>query len=111
MTDDEFIYELTSVYFHYSSASNSLDMSLYPKVITLDPTDTTTDTNSDTDEETNHRPDKSARPDYVADEECYMASVRLAVMGLPEPESDPETDPKDLILRWTFTMMAWWDHG
>ena len=24
-----------------------------------------------------------------------MASVRRAVMGLPEPESDPETDPED----------------
>lgn len=80
MTDGEFIYELTSVYFHYSSASNSIDMSLYQKIITLDPTDTNTDTISGT------APKKSARPNYVTDEERYLASVRRAVMGLPEPE-------------------------
>ena len=70
-------------------------MALHPEVTIPDPMDTNTDTDTDTDEEDNNASEEPSRRDYVTEEERYMASVRRAVMGLPEPESDPETDPED----------------
>ena len=65
-------------------------MTLFPEVRVLN--HSTTDT--DTEEEENAAP--VAQPHgYFTDEERYMAGVRRAVMGLPEPESDPETEPED----------------
>ena len=70
-------------------------MALHPEVTIPDPMYTNTDTDTDTDEEDNNASEEPSRRDYVTEEERYMASVRRAVMGLPEPESDPETDPED----------------
>ena len=42
----------------------------------------------------NSEPDEATHK-YMTDEERKMALVRRAVMGLPEEESDPKTEPED----------------